>query len=89
MKLDSLTAAGTVLTAVLIGIFAAMVGKIFPFQDFTRSYQPPAFPASVLGEKIGLYLWNFRFWDLIIVAFILFFSALGCIAMLREEGQSE
>jgi hypothetical protein len=83
LKLDSLTAAGTVLTAVLIGIFAAMVGKIFPFQTFGSP--PEAFGPSVLGAKIGLYLWNFRFWDLTVVAFILFFSALGCIAMLREE----
>jgi hypothetical protein len=76
--------AGTVLTAILIGIFAMMIGRIFPFQTFGSP--PQGFVPSVLGEKIGLYLWNFRFWDLTIVAIILFFSALGCIAMLREEG---
>jgi hypothetical protein len=81
--LDSLTAAGVILIAILVGIFAFMIGNIYPFQAFGS---PPTFGPSLLEQKIGLYLWDFRFWDLIVVAFILFFSALGCIAMLREEG---
>ncbi len=85
MKVDSLTAAGTALTAVFVVLVVAVVGKSFPLDVLGSPLQ--TFSPAVLGPKIGLYLWSFRTWDLIVVALILFFSALGCIAMLRAEGE--
>jgi hypothetical protein len=85
LKVDSLTAAGTAITAIFVVVIASIVGKTFPLQAFGSP--PQAFEPSALGHEIGLYLWSMRPWDLTIVALILFFSALGCIAMLRWEGR--
>lgn len=87
LKVDSLTAAGTAITAVFVIVVAVMVGRTFPLQTFGSPIQ--SFDPSVLGQKIGLYLWSMRTWDLTIVALILFSSALGCIAMLRAEGREQ
>jgi uncharacterized phage infection (PIP) family protein YhgE len=85
LKVDSLTAAGAAITVVFIVVIVVMVGKTFPLQAFGSP--PQAFEPTALGQKIGLYLWGMRSWDLTVVALILFFSALGCIAMLRGEGR--
>ena len=85
MKADSLSIAGTAITAVFLVLVAIMVGKSFPLHAFGSPLE--TFTPAVLGQKIGLYLWNFRTWDLTVVGLILFFSALGCMAMLRVEGR--
>lgn len=81
MEADSLSAAGVVVTVVLVIIFAVMVGTVFPLQAFGSP--PKVFDPSFLGEKISLYLWSMRVWDLTVIALLFFFSALGCIAMFR------
>jgi len=83
LKVDSLTVAGTAITAVFVAVIFIMVGKAFPLQAFGSPLHVVG--PSALGQEIGSYLWGTRSLDLIVVAFVLFFSALGCIAVLREE----
>ena len=85
MPRDGLTAAGVVLSVILLILVVVVLAKPFPLQAFGSSPTAVEFPAT--PEDFSSALWGLRFWDAIILSLVLLFSAIGCIAIFRLEGE--
>jgi hypothetical protein len=80
---DGLTAAGIVMSIILLICVVVVLANPFPFQAFGSSSTAVELPVG--PEDFSSALWNLRFWDAIILSLVLLFSAIGCIAIFRLE----
>ena len=83
MARDGLTAAGIVLSIILLICVVVVLAKPFPLQAFGSSPTVIELPAE--PKDFSTALWGLRFWDAIILSLVLLFSAIGCIAAFRLE----
>jgi hypothetical protein len=82
VKFDGVSAVGLVFAIILAAMFAAVSQTAFPFHLFGNP--ATVIDPSIIYEKVSYYLWNVLRMDAIIVAAILFASAISCIALLRR-----
>ena len=85
MAYRALSAAGAILTVILLVVVACVMATPFPFEALgvpLLTAKPPVDP-----EVFSRALWGARSWDGVILSFILLFSAIGAIALFRVEEQ--
>ncbi|RLI26942.1 MAG: hypothetical protein DRO52_01600 [Candidatus Hecatellales archaeon] len=80
---DGLTAAGIVLSIVLLLCVFSVAAKPFPVQSLGSPPLIAKTPAP--PEAFSSALWEIRSWDAVILSLVLLFSAIGCIALFRLE----
>jgi len=89
MGMDLIRLAG--LTAVVLAIlifWMLIVEYDFPAFKYVDPDQPSELVennTSIIGQRVGRFLWNYRVIDLIAQAFVLFAAAACCMALLRIE----
>jgi multisubunit Na+/H+ antiporter MnhB subunit len=74
---------------VTVLIFAAfmviLTSEPFPTSTGVHSEFIRVNPGSEIGSTMSKFLWDFRGFDLLFQALILFTTAISCLALLREE----
>lgn len=86
MKVDGISVVGVFVSAVLVVVSVFTVYGGFP----VFLYGSPALLYGVgdlglISRTVSLCLWNIRAMDVIVLAVILFVTAISCIALLRVE----
>lgn len=82
MKVDGVSIIGLAFAIILTAIFAAVSPSAFPLHLFGNPVE--VFDPSIIYEKVSYYLWNVLRMNMLIVAAILFASAISCIALMRR-----
>jgi len=83
MARNGFTAAGVVLSIILLLCMVGVAAKPFPFLSLGSPAVTVGLP--VPPEAFSSALWELRSWDAIILSLVLLFSAVGCIALFRLE----
>jgi len=80
------SAAGFALGALLFFSFLLVViNEPFPVHSFRHGELVPIRPLRDIGMAVSGFLWEYRGFDLLMQALVLFVTAMCCLAMLREE----
>ena len=80
------TVAGFALGALLFFSFLLIVvNEPFPVHSFRHSELVPIRPLHDVGMGVSVFLWEYRGFDLLVQALLMFTTAMCCLAMLREE----
>jgi len=89
MGMDLIRLAGLTTVILVILIFWMLIVEYdFPAFKYVDPDQPPELvenDTSIIGQRVGWFLWNYRVIDLIAQAFVLFAAAACCMALLRVE----
>ncbi|MCD6236088.1 MAG: hypothetical protein J7J94_03770 [Thaumarchaeota archaeon] len=85
MSDEGIQVAGIIL-AVILAVFAVMIiaRQAFPVFEYAKSRALFEIQGD-LGQRSGVFLWDARSIDIVAQAFVLFASALGCLAILKAE----
>ena len=91
VKVDRIVVLG-LLATILFGAFLAFLDLKYAFPVFSYSEAPSnliRIDLPTLGQSVGTFLWSYRVFDLIALAFVLFGAAACCMAMIREDKEEE
>ena len=78
--------AGFALGALLFLSYLLIVAnEPFPVHSFRHRELVPIRPLGDIGMAVSGFLWEYRGFDLLVQALLLFATAMCCLAMLREE----
>ena len=85
-ELDGVAIAGIAICIILLGIFAGTLYASFPQYNLTQhNYTHVLANFTESGPApVGDDLWGLRQIDLLVLAILMFISAIGCIALLRR-----
>ena len=85
MKVDYLQVIGVIFAIAAIVIALIMITEQeFPLFKYAES-RTLINVGDDVGERSGIFLWKNRSLDLLIQAFVLLASAIGCVALFRAE----
>ena len=85
MKVDYLQVIGVIFAVAAIVVALIMINEQeFPLFKYAESRTLINIGDDV-GERSGIFLWKNRSLDLLIQAFVLLASAIGCVALFRAE----
>jgi len=80
------SAAGFALGALLfLSLLLIGANEPFPVHSFRHGELVPIHPLWDIGMAVSGFLWEYRGFDLLIQALLLFVTAMCCLTMLREE----
>jgi multisubunit Na+/H+ antiporter MnhB subunit len=78
--------AGFALSLLLfLSLFLIVANEPFPASSYRHGELVPIRPFGGIGAAVSGFLWEFRGFDLLMQALLLFVTAMCCLAMLREE----
>ncbi|MCD6126501.1 MAG: hypothetical protein J7J19_05840 [Thaumarchaeota archaeon] len=85
MKVDYLQVIGVIFAIAAIVVALIMINEQeFPLFKYAES-RTLINVGDDVGERSGIFLWKNRSLDLLIQAFVLLASAIGCVALFRAE----
>lgn len=85
MRVDYLQVIGVIFAvAAVVAALTIIAERGFPLFKYAESRALINVGEDV-GERSGIFLWKNRSLDLIIQAFVLLVSAIGCVALFRAE----
>jgi len=86
VSLDKVQFLGIILTVILISASIIFISEhVFPAFRYAKTPEKLVPTGEAVGKKSGMFLWEHRFIDITVQAFVLFASAIGCLAVLRAE----
>lgn len=88
MKLDGISVVGFLLSTVLATVLVFTVYGGFPaflYGSPAQSLLSRVGDLGLISRVVSFSLWNIRAMDVIVLAIILFSTAISCIALLRRE----
>lgn len=89
MRIDWIRMAGlAVAISMALILWTLVTANEFPVLEYAESDKLVGLVpknATAIGQEVGRFLWNYRVFDLIAQAFVLFAAAACCLALLRVE----